>query len=518
MAGIEGLVARWIERRLGGYRQPMNAVDPALPSRLRAESRAETAAGPRARKRVAVVGAGIAGLAAATLLAERGFAVTLHEANDFLGGKLGSWPVRFPDGFQTQVEHGFHAFFRQYYNLRRLLDRLGASRHLIPIDDYRIMTLEHGEYGFKGISTVPVLNMLAMRKAGVYRLGQLMRNPESRRLLAFLGYDPEETFARFDQVSFEQFADQTGLPPTMRLIFHTFARAFFAEARLMSMAEMIKSFHFYFLSNDLGLIYDVLDDDFQETFLEPARRLLETHGAAVRTGHPVQEIGRRGQGFRVAGEDCDYVVLAADVVGTRKIAAASPFIAQESPELGAQLSGLKPSQAYAVLRLWLDRPLARKLPFFLFTDRIRVLDSISLYHEIEKSAATWARASGGGVYELHSYAVPDGLSDKAEVRQALLDELHAYLPELKGARILYEHMQLRQDFTAFHTGLRAGRPGVETPVRNLYLAGDWVKLPVPAMLMEAACTSGWLAANRILAGEGLQEEPLFTVPRRGLFA
>jgi len=503
----KGLVARWVEKRLGGYRQPMNAVDAALPLKLQDGSR-----------RVAVLGAGIAGLAAAALLAERGFQVTLHEKDDYLGGKLGSWPVRFGDGFQTQVEHGFHAFFRQYHNLRRFLDKLGSSRYLIPIEDYRIATLEHGSYGFKGISTVPVLNMLAMRKTGVYRLGEMMKNPESRRLLAFLSYDADKTFARYDRVSFKDFSEQVGLPPAMQLIFHTFARAFFAEAHLMSMAEMIKSFHFYFLSNDLGLIYDVLDDDFQKTFLDPARQLLQSHGAVIRTGSPVKEIQRQGRGFRVAGQDSDYLVLATDVVGTREIAQASPFLAAESPELSRRLAGLKPSQAYSVLRLWLDRPLKRELPFFIFTDRIRVLDSISLYHKLERSSAAWAQATGGGVYELHSYSVPEQLTDKAEIRQALLQEMYAYLPELEGAKILYEHMQLRHDFSAFHTGLHADRPGPQTPVSNLYLAGDWVRLPVPAMLMEAACTSGWLAANHILAQEGLQEEPLFTVPRKGLFA
>ena len=61
----------------------------------------------------------------------------------------------------------------------------------------------------------------------------------------------------------------------MRLMFTTFSRAFFAEPQYISMAELIKSFHFYFLSNDKGLIYDVLNDDFQSTLLTPAKRFIE---------------------------------------------------------------------------------------------------------------------------------------------------------------------------------------------------------------------------------------------------
>jgi isorenieratene synthase len=284
------------------------------------------------------------------------------------------------------------------------------------------------------------------------------------------------------------------------------------------MAEMIKSFHFYFLSNDLGLIYDVLRDDFEATFLGPARAHLESRGVRIQTGKAVKKLKRRGRGFEVAGTAFDYAVLAADVVGSRSIARASGFLQAENPESCQKLSALKASQRYSVLRLWMDRALERKLPFFIFTDRVRLLDSISLYHDLEDGSAAWARKTGGGVYELHSYAVPDDVADKREVRRHLLEEFHAYIPELRRAKILYEVHQLRRDFTAFHTGLYGMRPEVDPGIKNLYLAGDWVKLPSPAMLMEAACTSALLAANAILQKEGLRAEPVYSVPLKGLLA
>jgi isorenieratene synthase len=43
-------------------------------------------------------------------------------------------------------------------------------------------------------------------------------------------------------------------------------------------------------------------------------------------------------------------------------------------------------------------------------------------------------------------------------------------------------------------------------------------LPLPAMLMEAAVTSGLAAANAILRQEGVREEPVYSVPLRGLLA
>ena len=67
-------------------------------------------------------GGGIAGLAAATGLAERGVRVTLVEREPYLGGRAGGWTEASP-ARGLAMSRGFHAFFRQYYNLRALLRR-----------------------------------------------------------------------------------------------------------------------------------------------------------------------------------------------------------------------------------------------------------------------------------------------------------------------------------------------------------------------------------------------------------
>ena len=122
-----------IKKKLGGYSHQLNHIDTTLDSNLKKS------------KNVAIIGGGLAGMSAAAYLAPRGFEVDVFEKDTFIGGKIGSWPVHYADGFETNVEHGFHGFFRQYYNLRRLMDKIGASKNFIPLSDYLIKTLDMGD-------------------------------------------------------------------------------------------------------------------------------------------------------------------------------------------------------------------------------------------------------------------------------------------------------------------------------------------------------------------------------------
>jgi len=503
--GLTSLIAHAIEKKLGGYRIRLNTIDTGLPEKLSKE------------KSVGIIGGGLAGVSAALFLAERGFAVRIFEKEAYLGGKVGSWPVTFDDGLSVRVEHGFHAFFRQYHNLRNLLKKIDAYKNLIPVDDYVIFTLKHGNFAFKDISSIPILNILSMAGTGIYSYTDAITNPGYRKMISLLRYDREKTFAQFDAVSFQDFADRVKLTPQMKLMFTTFARAFFAEPRYMSMAEMIKSFHAYFLSNDLGLLYDVLDDDFDETLWNPVRKYAQKYRVGISLGTPVSSFSKEGNSFVINGERFDYAIIAADVKGTKGIMGRSDYFKHKHPDFFNRLTALKQSQRYSVLRVWIDKDIRPDVPFFVFTDALQILDSVTVYHRMEKASRAWVQKNGGGIFEFHSYALPDDFPEK-EVRNQFLRECEAYFPEMKGCTVHYEHLQIRDDFTAFHTDLYKQRPGIKTEVDNLFLAGDWVKLDNPAMLMEAAVTSALCAANLIFKEEGLREEPVYSVPLRGLFA
>ncbi len=459
------------------------------------------------------MGSGIAGLSAALTLARRGMHVEMFESNAYLGGKLGSWKI-YENEMEIPVSHGLHAFFPCYYNFNRLLDSVGSRKNFRSIGDYAIRGVEGREVRFGKIETTPVLNLLALARAGVFKLLDALRAPGRDLYGLFLEYDEKETFSRYDKVSFERFNRLAKVSPGLRLAFNTFARAFFADADKLSLAELVKSFHFYYLSQDGGLIYEVPDRDFEASILSPICMALLNLGARLHLFSPVSTFEKTSSGFLVNNKNFDSVVLSTDVVGTRKIMEASVGFPREVVN---SFSDLRPGQRYAVLRIWADLDLRKTIPDFVITDRARVLDAVSIVHRIEQEAREWAEKNAGSVIELHCYAVPEAMS-KAECWTALLDELQEFFPEVKGLRIRFEQFQMKKDFTAFHTGNYAARPRVETGVAGFYAAGDWVKLPFPAMLMEAACASGLLAANGILKESGLRQTLVESVPLRGLMA
>lgn len=506
--------ARAIRRAFGGYRHVVAEV--AADRRARAEG---------SERRVAVVGAGLAGLGAAARLAQRGVAVTLFERERHLGGKVGAWTDRASDGSSVRVEHGFHAFFRHYYNLDAFIRELGLHRRMRPIGGYVILDRQGRRTSFAGVDTTPILNLISLARHGLYSLREVALGPAGRKMEAFLRYDPAKTPPRFDEVSFARFAREAQLPPSLLLVFNTFARAFFADADRISMAELIKSFHFYYLSHDHGLEYDYLAGSYHEDLLEPLREHLLSHGVRIRSGDPVERIdaadmgpgeGSSRRGFVVNGDRFDDVVLATDAASTRAIVEASP-LAERVPELRERVRGLRAGQRYSVLRVWVEAPTPDDLPVFVITERVRVLDAITMLHRVDDESRAWARGRGS-VLELHCYALPDDLHDEDEIVRLMLREAEAMMPSLAGARVARHHLQVRGDFTAFHVGMHAARPGIHTPVPGLYFAGDWVQLPFPAMLMEAAYSSGLLVANEILEQIGVRGFPVHSVPPRGLLA
>ena len=468
---------------------------------------------------VAVVGGGIAGLSAATLLAERGARVVLCEREKYLGGRVGGWSTRLADGSEVTMTRGFHAFFRQYYNLRALLRRIDPTgRALVGLPDYPLLHASGHRDGFAGLPTSVPWNALAfLRNSPTFRWRDLP-GVDARAALSLLDVSVPRVYEELDHLDAASYLERLRFPrPAHALAFEVFSRSFFAHPSRMSAAELAVMFHIYFLGSSEGLLFDVAADPFPHGLWEPLGRHLTSLGAAVCTGVDVRSV-RPGEQKRFAVTigggtiEADAVVLATDVSGLRAIAGASPALGDA--RWRGQIAELRTAPRFLVSRYWLDRPVGPDRPGFLGTSGHDLLDNISVLNHYEHEARAWAARTGGAVVELHGYALPSDVSE-ADARARLWEQLTEVYPETKPAVVVDERHELREDCPLFPAGGYRDRPGVRTPDDFLVLAGDLVRVDLPVALMERAATTGFAAANHLLGQWGVAGTDLWTVPREG---
>ena len=195
---------------------PNLSLGPWRPERLPPSPRARLPRVTRGQS-VAVVGGGLAGMAAATLLAERGVSVTVLEREPFLGGRVGGWRERLEDGESFELERGFHAFFRQYYNLRALLRRVDPRlERLRKLEDYPILGRDGSQESFSRLPALPPFNVLGLfLRTSTLKLRDLVRM-DLRSSMEMLSFDLERTYARFDHHNARDYLDSLRFPPHAR--------------------------------------------------------------------------------------------------------------------------------------------------------------------------------------------------------------------------------------------------------------------------------------------------------------
>ena len=468
-----------------------------------------------------VLGGGIAGLAAAVGLAERGVKVTLVEREAQLGGRVRSWPVDHDTAGRPQVtmSRGFHAFFRQYYNLRALLRRVDpALEGLTPVEDYPLVSAGGHRDSFANVPRTPLLNMAAfVAQSPSFTMADLA-NIDREAVWELLDVDFPATFSAHDGESAAEFLDRLGFPDAARhLALEVFARSFFASPDEFSAGELVGMFHSYFLGSSEGLLFDVPVDDYDTVFWAPLGRYLERLGVEVRTGESVQRLDLRGEHeqVRVVTETgtltADTVVLATDLRTTRHLIEATEDDLDDA-QWRSRILETQNAPRFAVWRLWLDRRVDEERPAFLGTSGYGPMDNITVLERFEAGARRWSDAHGASVVEVHAYALQPGDGDDAQVRRTLRAELARLYPETAEAQAVADEWLVEDDCPLVGTSPWLRRLEVATPDPRLVLAGDGIRCDYPVALMERAATTGFLAANQLLAGWGLAGHDLWTVP------
>ena len=207
------------------------------------------------------------------------------------------------------MSRGFHAFFRQYYNLRSLLRRSDpALERLRAIEDYPLISADGMADSFARIPRTPPFSFASFVALSPSFTAASLAKVDVSAALELLSVRFPDTFAAYDGESAEAFLDRLRFPPAARhLALEVFARSFFAHPSEFSAGELVAMFHTYFLGSAEGLLFDVPKDDYDSALWAPLGRYLHGLGVAVRTGESVEHLTCRPDGVEArlgSGRSC----------------------------------------------------------------------------------------------------------------------------------------------------------------------------------------------------------------------
>ena len=179
-------------------------------------------------------------------------------------------------GEEFPVEHGFHGFFAQYYNLRELLDAAGVDAPTWrPSPGYPVLFADRPAEIFGRTTKLFPLNMLSVvRQSHALHLGDFRHDGDG--LYDLMRFDGERTFDRFDGIDFARFASDGRINrPMVETVLEPFGKTTLNRVERLSAAEAIRFFHFYFMGNPEGLGFSLprarLDDRRRRAAAPPAR-------------------------------------------------------------------------------------------------------------------------------------------------------------------------------------------------------------------------------------------------------
>jgi squalene-associated FAD-dependent desaturase len=460
-------------------------------------------------KRVAVVGAGVAGLAAACALAQDGYAVELFERRPYVGGRASSY---LHPGVDEVIDNCQHIVLGCCTNILDVLRRAGASDAIRWSDS--ITFLEPGGRRTKlAPSPLPAplhstLSFLTSRALGTRDKLAIVR-----AILKFLrGSRPTE-----DEQNFADWLRRTG--QTERAVEHFWKPVLFSalneDPERISVRYAAKVFREAFLYSAEAGHMGVPRVPLSEMYGRVATAI-EQAGGKVYLRASVEglcrDAARPQWQLRVGGEtrEFDAVVLALSFEGLQKLLPGLPE-GTVREELARQLAGFEHSPLTGI-HLWFDREITE-------LDHAVLLDTTMQWlYNTSRIQPERQHLRAGYLIEL---VVSASKSLVAMERQAIIDlalrELTLFFPAMKQAQLLKAAVvkEVRATYSIV-PGLDASRPGSESGWPGVFLAGDWTATGWPST-MESAARSGYLAAEAVsrFAGEG-KGYLVPDLPRRGL--
>ena len=422
---------------------------------------------------VVVIGGGVAGLSAASSLAERGARVVLLEARPELGGRTSTYPVA---AVQGRADNGQHILMGCYDDTFAFLRRIGAASRVAVQGGLVLDSVDQaGRWSRLACPPLPApLNLLA----GLWRWPALgwADKVSALRLAARATPLPAETvegwLARHGQT-----------PRLIELLWEPLALAALNQPIDVAAAAPFAEVVGRMLRGRKGASLALPDVALDELFAHPARAFIEGRGGQVRTHARARLL--------FDAEHVPAVEVEGQQVGSRAVIAAVEWHALE------KLCPAPPSALRPIWQAAADTPASAIVSAHLWLDR-RVMD-VPLVG-LPRRRWQWVfdvGAAWGAPGQLSVVAgAADGMTE--DTNETLVDSAFAVVRDMMPkarAAVLRHGLVVRERRATFSVASEApSRPSTETAVPGFFLAGDWIGTRLPATI-ESAVASGHAAAR-----------------------
>ena len=445
---------------------------------------------------VAVVGGGLAGLAAGCALASTGMKVTLFERRPYLGGRASSYQH---PGTGEVIDNCQHVLLGCCTNLIDFYQRTGVAGSIRWFE--RMTFLEPGgrasEIGpsslpaplhttpaFLRASCLEVADKVAIARAmmalapttprdtGESFLGWLNRHGQTVRAIERF-WKPVLVSALNEEV------DRVSVPYAAQVMRESFLKS--AEAGRMGVPTV-----------PLTDLYSAAGNYIRERQGDVQFRT-SAESFRAELSHVTLVVGQKEETF-------DYAVFALPFDSLERILPDS----SASQPLRDALARFETSPITGI-HLWFDRIIS-DLDHAVLLDR-------TIQWMFHKSKLQNRNSNGHGSYVELVVSASNTLVDKSkqEIVDLAVSELREFFPAARDANLLKSTV-IKEVHATYspRPGIEADRPRPETVWPRVFLAGDWTATGWPAT-MEGAVRSGYLAAQSLARVAG-QKDATFLVP------
>ncbi|HVA83598.1 MAG TPA: hydroxysqualene dehydroxylase HpnE [Candidatus Binataceae bacterium] len=451
---------------------------------------------------VVVIGGGFAGLSAAVALAGRGFRVAVFEGKPALGGRAYSFADAETGDF---VDNGQHVLMGCYAETFKFLDRIGQSGQLVFQRDLAIEMLQRD--GRAGVLKTARLPGPLHMTAALMRYGLLTPRERLSAMVAGLRmlrmHRCDRAYLR--QATVKTLMDKLGQGERARQCFwYPLAIATLNEdpelASAALLAEVLKR-AFFSRRSDSAFVYAKVG--LSDLYCAGSVRLIEAGGGLVETRAVVEmlEFGAEGgiAGVRLRDgrrlQAANFIAAVPPVQLMRLLpegAGADPFFAH---------LGEITSSPIVCVHAWFDREITNAaFVGFVGTTTQWLFNKRRIFAENGERANGYLSFVISGARKLVD-------AGNEELLDLVTGDLNAMIPASRDAHLLKALvLKEKQATMAPSPECDRLRPGLATPIANLFLAGDWIQTGLPATI-ESAVTSGHAAAAAVAARVGDSARP-----------